>query len=152
MLAALEADYCIVTSRVFVAGFSWGCDQVTALTCCRGDRIRAVGAASCSDEFANPSDPASYLDLPCPAKNVAAIRFTHAVGGDSGYPSPLFATTSALYRSFDACSDTSTPVNPSPCVAYAACAHPYVECAYPGLGHALPSGWAADTWSFFSTF
>jgi poly(3-hydroxybutyrate) depolymerase len=151
MLAALVADYCIDTARVFVAGFSWGCDHVTALACCRGDRIRGVGAASCSDEFKTASDPGSYLNLPCPVKNEAAIRFTHAEGGDPAYASPLFATTSALYRSFDACSSTTTPVSPSPCAAFVGCAHPLVECAYPGLGHALPPGWATDTWSFFSS-
>src|SRR4029077_19951125 len=96
MLGSLEDSYCIDATRVFAAGFSWGCDFVTGLTCSRGDRIRAVGVASCSDDFTNPADYRPYQS--CPVKNSAAIRFTHdASGGDSGYPSPLFATTSALY-------------------------------------------------------
>jgi polyhydroxybutyrate depolymerase len=151
MLASLEADYCIDSKRVFVAGFSWGCDQVTALTCSRGDRIRAVGAASCTDEFTDRTDYRSYQS--CPVRSTAAIRFTHdASGGDSGYPSPLFATTSALYRSFNSCSSSAAPLSPGPCSSYLGCASPLIECSYPGLGHTLPSGWAGDTWTFFSSF
>ena len=33
MLAELEATYCIDKKAVFAAGFSWGCDQVTTLSC-----------------------------------------------------------------------------------------------------------------------
>jgi polyhydroxybutyrate depolymerase len=151
MLASLEADYCIDIRRVFVAGFSWGCDQATALTCSRGDRIRAVGAASCTDDFTDRTDYRTYQS--CQVKSAAAIRFTHdASGGDSGYPRPLFATTSALYRSFNSCSSSATPVSPSPCSSYLGCASPLIECSYPGLGHTLPSGWAGDTWTFFSSF
>lgn len=153
MVAELSADYCIDPKRIFAAGFSWGCDFVTALACCRGDRVRAIGAASCTDEFTNANDAKTYTNLPCPVKVGTAVRFTHdASGGDSGYPAPLFATTSALYRSFDACASTSKPVSPSPCVAYDGCASPLIECAYPNLGHSTPAGWGAATWSFFSTF
>ena len=150
MLATLEANYCLDTTRVFVAGFSWGGDQVTALACCRGDRIRGIAAASCSDEFANPASYQSYKDLPCPVSNAPAIRFTHATDGDPALPSPLFASTSALYRSFEGCTATATATSPSPCLAYAGCKHPFVECAYPALGHSLPQDWGQDSWAFFT--
>ncbi len=150
MLVAIEADYCVDESRVFAAGFSWGGDHTTALACCRGKTFRAVAVGSSTDEFANEADAATYDNLPCPEATTAAIRFTHATGGDSAYPAPEFATTSALYRSWNACSSASTAVSPSPCVSYSACASPLVECSYDGLGHALPPGWGDDTWSFFS--
>ncbi|MEO6238615.1 MAG: hypothetical protein ABIQ52_16595 [Vicinamibacterales bacterium] len=151
MLASLTEGYCIDVGRVFVAGFSWGCDQATALICARGDRLRAVSAASCTDEFRNASDYRTYQS--CPVQNSAAIRFTHdSSGGDSGYPIPLFSTTSALYRLFNSCSNSSTPTSPSPCVAYASCTKPVVECSYANLGHALPANWAAETWAFFASF
>ena len=151
MLASLEDNYCVDPGRVFVAGFSWGCDQATALICARGDRIRAAGLASCTDEFADPTNYRTYQS--CPVTNSAAIRFTHdASGGDSGYPSPLFTTTSALFRSFNSCSSTSTPIAPSPCNSFNACANPFLECPYVGLDHNLPSNWAAETWTFFSSF
>ena len=150
MLGYLESNYCIDKTKIFVAGFSWGCDHVTALSCCRGDRIAAVGAASCSDEFSNSADYRTYSNLPCPVSHQAAIRFTHDSNGDGPYSAQQFASTSALYRSFNACTATSVPTSPSPCVSFQGCSKQMVECAYPGLGHSLPSGWGTDTWAFFS--
>ncbi len=152
MLGHIEKTYCVDPERVFVAGFSWGCDFVTALACCRGNRLRAVGAASCSDEFSKPSDYTTYANYPCPVTNAAAIRFTHdsSPDGDGAYSGTQFASTSRLYREMNACSATTTATSPSPCVAYQGCRHSLVECAYPGLGHAWPSDWATETWSFFA--
>lgn len=149
MLAAVEAAYCVDPGRVQVAGFSWGCDFVTALACCRGDRIRAVAAASCSDDFQDPADPASYINVPCPRRSNAAVRFTHDARDDGGYTARQFGTTGALYRALSGCADGAAPAAP-PCVAYGGCRRPVLDCAYPGLGHALPPDWAADTWRFFS--
>jgi poly(3-hydroxybutyrate) depolymerase len=151
MLSELEADYCIDPTRVFAAGFSWGCDFATALACCRGARLRAIGANACTDEFGKADDATTYDNLPCPSPGRPAIRFSHdASGGDSGYPAPLFTTTSALYRTWNGCAATSKPVSPSPCVAYDGCSSPLVECPIPNLGHSVPGGWGTDTWSFFA--
>jgi polyhydroxybutyrate depolymerase len=152
MLASIESTYCIDTHRVFAAGFSWGGDQTTALACCRGDKLRAVAPASCTDEFGNAADPTSYSNLPCPVPTNAAVRFTHATDGDGPYPAPLFATTSALFRSFAGCTTTSNATTPSPCVAFDGCAQPYVECPYDGLGHSLPGDYGPETWAFFASF
>lgn len=151
MLQRLESDFCVDPARVFAAGFSWGCDQVTALMCCRGSRIRAVAAASCSDDFRDPADFRTYVNFPCPEAGSTAIRFTHDANGDSGYTAREFETTRALYRALDRCSTDSTPTPPAPCESFVGCAQPFIECAYPGLGHSVPPTWAADTWSFFST-
>ncbi len=150
MLAYLEANYCVDPTRVFAAGFSWGCDFVTGLTCCRGDRIHAVGAASCSDDFSNPASYLTYINQPCPASGHTAIRFTVDPNGDSAYSAQQFQTTNNLYRSFNSCSSSATTTTSSACVSYGGCKNPYLECTYPGLGHALPPGWASDTWSFFA--
>ncbi len=153
ILAYMQSHYCIDSSRVFAAGFSWGCDQVTALDCCRGDRIRAIAANSCTDEYSNPQDFHTYDNLQCPVQPSAAIRFEHdASGGDSGYAAPLFTTTSELFQYFNSCTSGPTPISPSPCVSYGGCAELYIECPYPNLGHTLPGNWANDTWSFFSSF
>jgi len=148
MVSALEASYCIDPKRVYVGGFSWGCDQVTALACCRGDKIRAVAAASCSDEFTNPADYKTYQ--PCPVAGRAAIRFTHDRTSDRGYPAPLFTTTTTLFRSWHACSAAATPISPAPCRTFAGCRTPFVDCPYDNLGHSIPSGWGNDSWHFFS--
>jgi poly(3-hydroxybutyrate) depolymerase len=151
MLTYLKANYCIDASRVFVSGFSWGCDQVTALACCRGNRIRGVAAASCTDEFADPKNASTYQNLPCPTSPAAGIRFTHETLSDSAFPAPLFATTLSLYRSFNACSDTATASSPAPCRAFTGCGRPLVDCPYDGLGHQLPPNFGNDTWAFFSS-
>jgi len=151
MMSILESSYCINTQKIFAAGFSWGCDQTVALSCCRGDVIRAVGAASCSYAFNDPSDYTTYMNLTCPTATDAAYRFTHDSNSDGAYTLQQFQSTSALMRSFNSCAATATPTSPSPCVSYDTCAHPVVECAYPSLGHQLPSGWGADTWNFFNS-
>ena len=98
MLAEVEAQYCVDRSRVFVSGFSEGCDLSTALACCRGSEIRAIGAASCSDSFTDLSDYTTFVDYArCPAPLHTAVRFTHdASGGDAGYQAPAFTTTDTL--------------------------------------------------------
>jgi polyhydroxybutyrate depolymerase len=152
MLSYVNEHYCIDRTKVFAAGFSWGCDFVTALACCRGNRIRAVAAASCSDDFATTSDYQTYLNLPCPAVGTTAVRYTHAATSDTSYPAPYFATTSALYRFFNSCRRTSVATSPTPCVSFQGCARPFIECAYQGLGHSEPGDWAPATWAFFSSF
>jgi polyhydroxybutyrate depolymerase len=153
MVNDIESSYCIDTKRLFVAGFSWGCDFVTALDCCRGNEVRAVSAASCTDEYGKSDDYTTYDNLACPTKTQAAIRFTHdASGGDSAYPKPLFTTTSQLYQSFNGCPTFTGSLTPNVCTPYAGCADPFIECPYTGLGHATPSGWGSDTWAFFASF
>lgn len=78
------------------------------------------------------------------------VRFTHDANGDGPYTAQQFATTSALFRSFDGCGSSSTTAGS--CSSFQGCAKPVLDCAYAGLGHALPSSWAADTWSFFKGF
>lgn len=151
MLAAVEGSYCIDTQRVFAGGFSWGCDHVTSLACCRDSKLRAIAAASCSDDFSDPARYQSYINPTCAAPTPPAVRFTHALSDDNAYPPPLFATTSALFRSWNGCSASSTATSPSPCRAFDGCRSPLIECAYPGLGHALSSSFGAETWSFFSS-
>ncbi len=152
MLEALESAYCIDTAAVFAAGFSWGCDHVTALTCCRGNRLRAIAAASCSDEFSDPSDYKTYSNSPCPAPTGGtAIRFTHDSAGDGPYTAAMFTSTSKLYQHWETCTGASTATSPSPCVSWGGCSRPVVECPYPSLGHATPAGWGKDTWSFFTS-
>jgi polyhydroxybutyrate depolymerase len=150
MLADIQADFCVDPRRVYVAGFSWGCDFVTALLCCRGDVIRGAAAASCSDEFRDPADHDTYANLPCPRRSEAGIRFTHDARGDGAYTALQFASTSALQRALNGCGVTASSAGPGPCVAWSGCRQPVVECTYAGLGHALPATWPADSWRFLS--
>lgn len=150
MLADVEARYRVDEAKVFVAGFSWGGDFATALACCRGDKIRGIAAAACTDEFRDPADYRTYANLACPVVSRAAIRFTHDADGDGAYPAPLFATTSKLFRSMNACPTSAAQATPGSCVSYPGCANPTVECVKPGIGHSPGPNWGAETWAFFS--
>jgi pimeloyl-ACP methyl ester carboxylesterase len=160
MLKELEAGYCIDSSRVFVAGFSWGGDFVIALACNRGDEIRAVAANSTNDEFKDTSNYLTYQNLPCPTHRHPPVRFQHAQDGDPVYPPPDFATTSKLFQYLNSCPGAAAPgastparsgPHPDSCVSYTGCSSEYIECSFDRkIGHALPPHWAADTWAFFT--
>jgi poly(3-hydroxybutyrate) depolymerase len=161
MVKNIEASYCINSARVFAAGFSWGGDFVTALTCNRGNVLRAVAINSSTDEYNDNTNYLTYQDLPCATTIHSPVRFEHAIGGDGAYPSPDFATTSKLLQSFNACSTTcGSPTTSAPssssamtCVSYNGCGKELIECSFSAsIGHALPPNWAADTWAFFQTF
>jgi poly(3-hydroxybutyrate) depolymerase len=157
MVKKIETTYCVNSARVFAAGFSWGGDFVTALTCTRGNVLRAAAINSSTDEFNDRTNYLTYQDLPCPTTNHPPVRFGHAIGGDGAYPAPNFATTSKLLQSFNSCSTATTSVPSSStamtCVSYNACTKQYVECSFlTSIGHALPPHWALDTWAFFQTF
>jgi poly(3-hydroxybutyrate) depolymerase len=153
MLTVLAAEYCVDPARVFVAGFSWGGDFAIALACNRGDAIRAVAANSTTDDFKDPADFMTYLDLPCQAHRHPPIRFVHAEDGDALYPPPDFAATSRLLRYLGGCAAASSPTQSSAvvsCRAFKGCSGEYVECTFDhGIGHTLPPHWAEETWAFF---
>jgi poly(3-hydroxybutyrate) depolymerase len=160
MLKGLEAGYCIDSSRIFVAGFSWGGDFAIAVACNRGDEIRAVAANSTDDEFKDTSNYLTYQNLPCPARRHPAVRFQHAEEGDASYPPPDFATTSKLFQYLNSCTGAAAPgasaparsgARPDSCVSYNGCSSAYIECSFDRkIGHALPPHWAEDTWAFFT--
>jgi poly(3-hydroxybutyrate) depolymerase len=157
MVKAVEAGWCVNTKRIFAAGFSWGGDFVTALTCHRGNVIRAVAVNSASDEYKNTWDYTTYAGLPCASTIHSAMRFVHAIGSDGAYPYPEFRTTASLYQSFNTCGLSSTPSHSSTtvmtCVSHNTCSQQFIECSFnSNIGHALPPNWASDTWAFFETF
>lgn len=157
MVTVLKNDYCIDSGRVFAAGFSWGGDFVTSLSCNRGDVLRGAAVNSASDEYKNTHDYATYAGLPCPSRHRPATRFVHAVDADFAYPAPDFATTSQLFRYFNGCSAQTRKIYSSSsvisCITYGSCQSELVECAFDKrIGHALPPNWPQDTWDFFASF
>lgn len=141
MLAELESSLCINPRQVFAAGFSWGADMVDALACCRGDRLRAIAAASGGVMGANQR---------CPARRLPAFRLTH--GGDEAYPPEILAASVRFFRQAHGCSEATAPVHPRPCVEYQGCAQPVVLCRYQDMGHSLPRDFGEATWGFFARF
>jgi len=141
MLSEIENSHCVDPRAVFVTGISWGAEMALALACCRGERIRAVAAASGSDVTRIPR---------CPAPRLPALRATYAARGDGVYSKEQFAASVAFFRQAHHCAAESDPIDPAPCVAYRGCAEPVIDCPYRGLGHAFPADFAEATWGFFS--
>ena len=52
------------------------------------------------------------------------------------------------------CSDQTTPIDPSPCVAYQGCqeGYPVIWCEQEGVGHAIPSYGSTTIAEFFQQF
>lgn len=138
----LQAQYCIATHRVFVAGFSWGADFTNTLACCRGDQLRAVAPAS-----------GGLFTGGCAATG-PAFRLTSGGTSDTYYSQTDFLSGVNHARTVNHCSATQTPVDPAPCQSYQGCdaGKPVIWCSYPSMGHQLPSGWADVTWAFLSGF
>ena len=122
------------------------------MDCCLGDQVRAISAASCTDEYNTPSDYKTYQNTCVARTRTPAIRFTHdSSGADSEYPAPLFATTASLYEHWNGCAATTTTLS-SHCSTYNNCKEPLQECKWDGIGHHIPPNWGADTWGFFNGF
>lgn len=159
MLTMIKATYNVDASRIFVAGFSFGCDFATALIVSRGDTIKAAIANSCTFDFSNTSDYTTHIDWPFRTSTHPALRFEHAITSDSFYNAPKFATTSSLFQHLQSCPGGSTGTsNPSgntyeSCVSYNSCTQTVIECPFTNsLGHILPSGWIVDAWAFLANF
>jgi poly(3-hydroxybutyrate) depolymerase len=178
ILSNIENNYCVNLNRVFVAGFSYGCDEAVSLSVCRGDRVRAFSVGSCTFDFGGGTAPRSYNEFVCPTPGCSAsqrvapvavdtaFRFTHDPAGDQFYSVSEFKATAQLMRFLNTCEPAGTtttcpgctitppPAPPAvnPCVTYGTCTNPVVECQYPGMGHQLPGNWGTDTWNFFEGF
>jgi len=131
MLAAVEDEYCINESKVFVAGYSSGAWFTALMACNRANVIRGVGWAAAGLQLNH---------APC-AGPVAAI----VVRGqnDPGTPEAQTLTAVSDLVTRNGCSTMTMPWDPgekafdtSSCLAYQGCqaGAPVVYCAVPG-GH-----------------
>jgi polyhydroxybutyrate depolymerase len=142
MLAFFEANLCIDTTRVFSTGFSYGGMMSNALGCGAADLFRAIA----------PMSGALYSGCDQAGTEPVAVWMSHGVDDDIV---PLEDGKSALdeFLTRNGCSAQTTPVEPSPCVAYQGCAEgaPVTYCEWDG-GHQTPSFSAPAIWNFFSQF
>ena len=153
VIAAMQSEFGIDTTRVFVVGFSGGATMTNALGCRLGPGvIRGLGIHSgtlypVTDGGGNPD-------------------FTYTGNGGVSCPLPAAAfiwgesdTTSGVsfaegvnvrnnYAATQSCSASTTATLISPCVAYDGCARTLDWCAIPGMGHAIWSQAAPALWQF----
>ncbi|HTV17811.1 MAG TPA: prolyl oligopeptidase family serine peptidase [Polyangiaceae bacterium] len=130
MLAAISADLCIDTSRVFTTGFSYGAGMSVALACVRPEKFRAAVVYA----------PA-FISGVQPAQCTTPIAFFQSHGVDD--PVIDFATGTSVRDTFarlNGCTATTPPVPDADghtCVSYEGCALPTRFCSF-GAGEGNP--------------
>jgi endoglucanase len=153
VIAAMQAEFGIDTTRVFVVGFSGGATMTNALGCRLGPGvIRGLGIHSgtlypVTDGGGNPD-------------------FTYTGNGGVSCPLPAAAfiwgesdTTSGVsfaegvnvrnnYAATQGCAATTTATLISPCVAYDGCTRALDWCPIPGMGHSIWPQAAPALWQF----
>jgi polyhydroxybutyrate depolymerase len=142
MLALFEAKLCIDQSRIFSTGFSYGGMMSDAIGCDMADTFRAIA----------PMSGALYSGCTKTGSQPIAVWLSH---GSSDDVVPLADGKAALdiFLQRNGCGSQTSPVTPSPCVAYAGCSagHPVHYCEFDG-GHQPPSFASSAIWEFFSQF
>jgi len=159
ILAQLEGDLCIDTTRIFATGFSFGGAMSLALACTRADVFRAVAFFSGAD-----------LTGSCPATLTKPIAYyaSQASQDSSGTPMPSSGKVKqAEFAAVNGCmpepSATTFPGagKPHTCTEYKGCSpgHPTKYCVFDG-----PHGWepkdpgqsmswdAPEAWKFITQF
>lgn len=139
LVAEVEATWCANPERRFATGYSSGAFMTHQLACVRGDQLTAV--ASIAGGNAGRSCVGSVGALLIHDREDLTVNVMASEGARDGH----------LAR--NGCGDTTTPVDPSPCVAYDGCDMPVVWCETMGSGHSRQDGLSAPAfWGFLSSF
>ena len=150
LLAEIEANLCVDTSRVFATGSSMGAYLTNQLGCRRGDVLRAIAphAGGGPWETGGPYDAEGHVI--CAQKAPAAMIF---IGLADTNVDPSEGEKSIVQWSWaNGCNMQSLPAAPSPCVAFQGCAKPVISCKVPGVGHKIWDQGPKATWDFFASF
>ena len=140
MVSATDAGYCADPKRRFVAGYSSGSFMTHVLACVRGAELRGVASIAGGQTGSN-----------CTGK-VAALLIH-----DSNDPTVNISASQGArdqYLAANGCGTTTTPFDPSPCVAYDGCTAglPVVWCQTSGKGHDRQDALSAPAfWNFLSS-
>jgi poly(3-hydroxybutyrate) depolymerase len=159
ILAQLEGDLCIDTTRIFATGFSFGGAMSIALACTRADVFRAVAFFSGAD-----------LTGSCPSTVTKPIAYyaSQASQDSTGTPSPTSGRTiQAKFAAVNGCTADPNAITfpaagqPHTCTIYKNCSagHPTVYCVFDGAHGWEPkdpgqtTSWnAPEAWKFITQF
>lgn len=141
MLTQLKSSLCIDESRIFSTGWSYGGMMSFAVGRELPTTFRAI--APVSGAFLTP-----HVD----SGSATAAWIAHG-NNDTVVSHSSGAQARDAYLKANGCSNTSVPVQPSPCVEYQNCAvgKPVVWCSFNG-GHSQPSFYSSGAWNFFNRF
>ena len=130
-------------ARVFATGHSSGGFFTNALGCQRGDVLRAIAPVSGGGPFTFGGDGCT---------GEVAVWLAHAEN-DETVPFDSGVDSRDRWLAANGCSETTEPVEPSPCVEYTGCSAglPVRWCVYQD-GHDWPAFGPEGIWGFFSSF
>lgn len=142
IVEALAASHCIDRARIFATGHSAGGFMSNHLACHRGEALRGIA----------PVAGGGPLSSSCTGGAVPAM-IVH--GSVDTVVLPVNGERSRDYwRVANGCGDTTTAVDPAPCVAYDGCGADSLRwCLHDEAvfsGHGWPSFAAAGIWPFFA--
>jgi poly(3-hydroxybutyrate) depolymerase len=138
----LDTSVCIDKKRIFSTGFSFGGMMSLAVGCSMNDLFRAI--APMSGAFVSGCDSTK--------KGSIAMWQAHGTK-DQAVNISAAKTARDYFLRVNDCGTETTPVEPSPCVAYKGCkeGYPVIYCEFDG-DHGVQK-WAAEAvWKFFSQF
>lgn len=142
LVADVEASWCADPEHRFATGYSSGSFMTHALGCARADVLRGIASIA----GGQPGNDCSG--------QVAALLIHDADDQTVNISASESARDSLLARNgCDAAAPTS-PIDPSPCEAYAGCGegYPVVWCPTAGQDHSRQDGLAAPAfWGFLSS-
>ncbi|MDO8345818.1 MAG: cellulose binding domain-containing protein [Cellvibrio sp.] len=141
MLTQLKSSLCIDESRIFSTGWSYGGMMSFAVGRELPTTFRAI--APVSGAFLTP-----HVD----SGSATAAWIAHGNNDTVVSQSSGIQARDAYLRA-NGCSNTTVPVQPSPCVEYQNCSagKPVVWCSFNG-GHSQPSFYSSGAWNFFNRF
>ncbi|QEY13708.1 cellulose binding domain-containing protein [Cellvibrio sp. KY-YJ-3] len=141
MLTQLKSSLCIDESRIFSTGWSYGGMMSFAVGRELPTTFRAI--APVSGAFLTP-----HVD----SGSATAAWIAHG-NNDTVVSQSSGAQARDAYLRANGCSNTTVPVQPSPCVEYQNCSagKPVVWCSFNG-GHSQPSFYSSGAWNFFNRF
>ena len=141
MLTQLKSSLCIDESRIFSTGWSYGGMMSFAVGRELPTTFRAI--APVSGAFLTP-----HVD----SGSATAAWIAHGTG-DTVVSHSSGSQARDAYLRANGCSNTTVPVQPSPCVEYQNCSSgkPVVWCSFNG-GHTQPSFYSSGAWNFFNRF
>jgi len=139
IVAELEEIYCIDSARIFSTGHSFGGYFSNALGCARANVLRAIAPVASGGPFQINCSGALAAWI-THGTNDNIVNFSQGEGSRDRWIAE------------NGCTDSSSPVTPTPCVAYDGCtAGADVHwCAHSGL-HEWPGFAAAGIWDFFAS-
>ena len=143
MLAQMSADYCVDSSRIFVAGQSYGGLMTNAVGCLRGDVVRAIAAIAGS----GPNSPSQ-------CKGPVAAWIIHGMDdGNVAFTSGQRSRDHWLMA--NGCAATTTQGTPMQCVNYDGCmpGYPVIWCEHINeTGHQQTAWGRVAVREFFAGF